>query len=303
MYPWLEPVQHRMQENFARSRFHHAQLLHGLEGVGKRELSRVLSEGLLCVNSTETLSSCGGCKSCMLIKAQNHPDLLYLSADSSSIGVDEIRTLNEFVFHSAQQGGNKVVVIEQIEKMTESAANALLKTLEEPAAKRYILMTCNDVSKVKATVLSRCNQVQVAITDKRVSQHWLAEQGISSSAYPWVDIFSEQPLLLSKWAQQEVISEVDYLWKVSHDIASISDINALETALAKDAYLLSVFARFLMQVIKQQLTVQHIGFVQFHNCTVQIEKYMSDHHRILGINKTLSLSNLVFGLQRVLKQD
>ncbi|AOT08575.1 DNA polymerase III subunit delta' [Pseudoalteromonas luteoviolacea] len=303
MYPWIDLVHKQLQDSFSQNRFHHAQLVHGLTGVGKSELVRNLSEDLLCINSTNMLSSCGQCKSCLLLRAQNHPDLLYLAGESSSIGVDEVRALNEFVFHSAQQGGNKVVVIEQIEKMTESAANALLKTLEEPAPKRYILMTCNDLSKVKATVLSRCNQVQVAILDKTVSQQWLDSKGITSQEFVWAERFCKQPLLLEAWANQGVISEVDELWKVAHDITSVVDINTLESTLSKDASLHAVFVRFLIEVFKQQLAAGQINFMQFHNCSKQMEKYMSDHHKILGINKTLSLSNLVFGIQRVLKQD
>ncbi|MCF6440810.1 DNA polymerase III subunit delta' [Pseudoalteromonas luteoviolacea] len=302
MFPWIESVRSQMQESFERNRFHHAQLIHGLVGVGKTALVQSLSEDLLCTNSS-SLASCGQCKSCLLLRAQNHPDLLYLMAESGSIGVDEVRALNEFVFHSAQQGGNKVVIIEQIEKMTESAANALLKTLEEPAAKRYILMTCNDISKVKATVLSRCNQVRVAVTDGTAAKQWLAMKGIASEAHLWADSFTNQPLLLEQWSSQEIMPEVDYLWKVAHDIASISDINALESSLAKGTSLYTVFTRFLISAIKQQLVAGQINFVQYHNCIQQIEKYMSDHHKILGINKLLSLSNLVFGLQRVLRQD
>lgn len=303
MYPWIDLVRKQLQDSFERNRFHHAQLIHGLIGVGKSELVRKLSEDLLCIRSAEVLSSCGQCKSCLLLRAQNHPDLLYLAGDTGSIGVDEVRALNDFVFHSAQQGGNKVVVIEQIEKMTESAANALLKTLEEPASKRYILMTCNDLSKVKATVLSRCNQVRVAVKNKTESQQWLVSKGITSQEYLWAETFSEQPLLLEAWANQGLISDVDELWKVAHDITSVVDINTLESTLSKDVSLHAVFTRFLIEAFKQQLAVGQINFVQFHNCTQKMEKYMSDHHKILGINKTLSLSKLVFGLQCVLKQD
>ncbi|TQF71019.1 DNA polymerase III subunit delta' [Pseudoalteromonas luteoviolacea] len=303
MYPWLQAFQQHLQASFSQRRFHHAQLFFGLEGTGKRYLASNLAEALLCNTNQNELNRCGSCKSCNLLKAQSHPDLFALSGEQSSIGVDEVRALNDFIFHSAQQGGNKVVVIERIEKMTESAANALLKTLEEPALKRYILMTCNDVSKLKATILSRCNKTQVNIGDNQQVSFWLEQQGISASTHPWAEIFHNQPLLLDKWLKQDSMDEVDNLWKVAHDIDRISDIAALENEINKDPSLLNVFSRFLMSAFKQQVMNGQLNFVQYQHCVASIETFLSDHHQVLGINRTLSLSKLVFGLQRAIKQD
>ncbi|KZN52401.1 DNA polymerase III subunit delta' [Pseudoalteromonas luteoviolacea] len=303
MYPWLQVFQNQLQVSFAQQRFHHAQLFHGLEGVGKGALATNLANALLCVNTQDTLTQCGSCKSCNLFSAQNHPDLFVLSAEQSSIGVDEVRALNEFIFHSAQQGGNKVVVIEQIEKMTESATNALLKTLEEPALKRYILMTCDDLSQIKATILSRCNKVQVNIDDNHQIQMWLGQQGINTSLYPWLETFCDQPLLLQRWLTLGILDSVDSLWKVAHDIVRISDIAELDSELSKDPSLLNVFSRFLMNVTKQQVMNGQLNYVEYQHCAASIEKFLSDHRSVLGLNRNLSLSNLVFGLQSAMKQD
>ncbi|MCF2858091.1 DNA polymerase III subunit delta' [Pseudoalteromonas sp. SMS1] len=303
MYPWLKVFHNRLQDSFSQQRFHHAQLFHGLEGVGKSSLVSELAESLLCNNTQAELIRCGSCKSCNLLKAQSHPDLFLLTAEQNSIGVDDIRSLNDFIFHSAQQGGNKVVVIEQIEKMTESAANALLKTLEEPASKRYILMTCNDVSKIKATILSRCNKVQVNIGDTYHIAPWLGQLGIDVSVHPWTELFYDQPLLLERWLKLGIMNEVDNLWKVAHDIVRISDIAALDNELNKDPSLLSVFSRFLMSAAKQRVMNGQLGFVQYQHCVTSIEQFLSDHHQVLGINRALSLSKLIFGLQRAMKQD
>ncbi|MBQ4812840.1 DNA polymerase III subunit delta' [Pseudoalteromonas luteoviolacea] len=303
MYPWLQVFQNQLKESFSQARFHHAQLLYGLEGVGKSALATNLANALLCVNTQDEMRQCGTCKSCNLFNAQSHPDLFILSAEQNSIGVDEVRALNEFIFHSAQQGGNKVVVIEQIEKMTESATNALLKTLEEPALKRYILMTCDDLSKIKATILSRCNKVQVNIIDNHQIQSWVGQQGINTALYPWLENFYDQPLLLQRWLTHGSLDEVDNLWKVAHDIVRISDIAALDNSLSKDPSLLNVFCRFLMSASKQQVMNGQLNFIQYQHCVASIEKFLSDHHGVLGLNRTLSLSNLVFGLQSAMKQD
>ena len=120
------------------NRLAHGLLFSGPSGVGKTDLANWLVAALLC---TETKKPCGQCKSCLLRAAGSHSDLLITDNSGSSIGVDAVRQLSHFLHGSAQQQSNKVVLLTQAEKLTESAANALLKTLEEPPKHSFIVLT------------------------------------------------------------------------------------------------------------------------------------------------------------------
>src|SRR5690606_26412999 len=105
-------------------------------------LIKTLSAWLLCL--TPTGKPCGQCKSCKLMQAESHPDFYLLQPNpelkTPTIGVDAIRGLTNSLQETANQGHNKVAVIEQADRMTVAASNALLKTLEEPQANTYIIL-------------------------------------------------------------------------------------------------------------------------------------------------------------------
>src|SRR5476651_1796043 len=94
----------------------------------------------------------------MLMIAANHPDwhVLMPEKGKNSLGVDPVRQLIETLYNYSQQGGAKVVWVPEAELLTEAAANALLKTLEEPPAKTYFLIGCRETSGLLATLRSRC---------------------------------------------------------------------------------------------------------------------------------------------------
>ncbi len=116
---------------------HHALLLTGPVGIGKLALSKRLAAYLLCKNPLQH-QPCGLCKSCQLMASGHHPDLWQLPTEgSSSIGVDPIRALGQFMQGASQQGGVKLAIIPQAELMTEAAANALLKTSGRATTKQF----------------------------------------------------------------------------------------------------------------------------------------------------------------------
>ncbi|TMP29034.1 DNA polymerase III subunit delta' [Pseudoalteromonas rubra] len=301
MYPWLEPVLSQLQTSYQQQRFHHAQLLYGMVGVGKLELAQSLAAALLCKQAGTSLYACGQCKSCLLLEADNHPDKLLITAETQSISVDAIRGLNEFIFHSAQQGGNKVVVIDGIEKLTESAANALLKTLEEPAKGRYLLLLCNDSARVAATVLSRCNKLNVGVFDGNAVESWLAQQGIHTSQFPWISNFMSQPLLLQKWSQMQQLNDIDYLWQSAQRLGEGVDSDALTKALQADTSLIQVFCGFALAAINNRIVTRQLDFSKAQAAIGIVRRFSVDQHTVLGLNLSLSLSRLCYQLQQTLR--
>ncbi|MFT5162758.1 MAG: DNA polymerase-3 subunit delta', partial [Alteromonadaceae bacterium] len=155
LYPWLVDVIIPLSNALQAERLHHGILLQGQPGMGKTALISIMANGLVC-DQTPDLTACGGCKPCVLFNAGNHPDSLFITSEGSSIGVDEIRKGSLFVQKTSQISRRRVIVINQAQKLTEPAANALLKTLEEPNPQVYLLLGTDEPGRMLATITSRC---------------------------------------------------------------------------------------------------------------------------------------------------
>ncbi|WP_095148858.1 DNA polymerase III subunit delta' [Pseudomonas sp. Irchel s3a18] len=171
-YPWQDSL---WQQLAGRAQHAHAYLLHGPTGIGKRALAERLMARLLC-QRPEGLDACGQCKSCLLLKAGSHPDNYILEPEEAdkAIKVDQVRELVSFVVQTAQLGGRKVVLIEPAESMNINAANALLKSLEEPSGDTVLLLVSHQTSRLLPTIKSRCVQQACPLPSEAMSLAWLA---------------------------------------------------------------------------------------------------------------------------------
>jgi len=170
-YPWQDAL---WQQMAGRAQHAHAYLLHGPAGIGKRALAERLMARLLC-QSPVGLDACGQCKSCMLLVAGSHPDHYVLEPEEADKGikVDQVRDLVSFIVQTAQMGGRKVVLIEPVEAMNINAANALLKSLEEPSGNTVLLLVSHQPSRLLPTVKSRCVQQACPLPSEAMSLSWL----------------------------------------------------------------------------------------------------------------------------------
>lgn len=173
VYPWQEAL---WQQLAGRSQHAHAYLLHGPAGIGKRALAERLMASLLC-QKPNALEACGNCKSCHLLAAGTHPDNFVLEPEEADkpIKVDQVRELVEFVVQTAQLGGRKVVLLEPAEAMNLNAANALLKSLEEPSGNTVLLLISHQPSRLLPTIKSRCVQQACPLPSEAMSLAWLAK--------------------------------------------------------------------------------------------------------------------------------
>ncbi|WP_265422015.1 DNA polymerase III subunit delta' [Aeromonas salmonicida] len=176
MYPWLIPDWHALSQTAQAGRLGHAWLLLGDPGLGKEQLAERLARLHLC-QQPDRGEPCGQCHSCQLFDKGHHPDLGTVTIDSKTIGVEAIREICARLQNSAQLGRGKVVIIPDAERMTESAANALLKTLEEPAGDSLLLLIASQVSRLLPTILSRCHKHVCQLPTEGETVRWLAEQG------------------------------------------------------------------------------------------------------------------------------
>ncbi|WP_404436919.1 DNA polymerase III subunit delta' [Stutzerimonas chloritidismutans] len=155
----------------------HAYLLHGPAGIGKRALAEQLMALLLC-QQPDPSGACGHCKGCKLLAAHTHPDHYILEPEEvdKAIRVDQVRQLVGFVTQTAQLGGRKVVLLEPAEAMNLNAANALLKSLEEPAGDTVLLLISHQPSRLLPTIKSRCVQQRCPLPGREQSLEWLASR-------------------------------------------------------------------------------------------------------------------------------
>lgn len=173
----LLPWQAHLWAQFSERRQHaHAYLLHGPAGIGKRQLAELLRARLLC-QSPQAGFACGQCKGCLLLAAGSHPDTFTLEPEEAdkAIKVDQVRELVDFVVQTAQLGGRKVILLEPAEAMNINAANALLKSLEEPSGDTVLLLISHQPSRLLPTIKSRCVQQACPLPSEAQSLAWLAQ--------------------------------------------------------------------------------------------------------------------------------
>ena len=175
IFPWFEQFERDVGLRLTQRKLHHALLLKGQQGIGKHALASALAKHILCKTLGQNYTACGKCQSCQLYDAGNHPDFQWLTTDKSQLGVDTIRAAIDKLQSKSQLGHNKVLVIPNCHQMSESAANALLKTLEEPTANTYILMVTHQHTRLLPTILSRCEKHTLTAPSLSVSVGWLKD--------------------------------------------------------------------------------------------------------------------------------
>jgi DNA polymerase III subunit delta' len=191
-YGWQPPPpwQHNVATQALSRRDHwpHALLITGRQGIGKRMLALEFARALLCETPDAGGGACGACPGCVYVAQGTHPDLRvigpYVFDDDGnatpvdSIAIDRIRELTEFTHLSAHRGRAKVGVIAPAEAMNAAAANALLKTLEEPPEQTYLLLVSHQPARLPATIASRCLRLAAPEPDAASATAWLSARGV-----------------------------------------------------------------------------------------------------------------------------
>ncbi|MEB7597303.1 DNA polymerase III subunit delta' [Raoultella terrigena] len=176
-YPWLRPPFEQLVTSYQAGRGHHALLLQALPGMGGDALLYALCRYLMC-RQPEGHKSCGHCHSCQLMQAGTHPDYYTLVPEKgkSALGIDAVREVNEKLYERSRLGGAKVVWISDAALLTDAAANALLKTLEEPPENTWFFLACQEPARLLATLRSRCRLYHLAPPAESYGLAWLERE-------------------------------------------------------------------------------------------------------------------------------
>jgi len=185
--PWHADAWRLLAERRARGTLPHALLLCGPAGLGKRTFADAFAAALLCQQPRDDGTACGSCRACLLLAAGSHPDLvrtgLELRDDGkprTEITIDQIRALGARLALTAQFGGHQVALIDPADLLNHAAANALLKTLEEPTPATVIVLVADQPARLPATIRSRCQRIDLHAPPLQQAQQWLLAQGIEA---------------------------------------------------------------------------------------------------------------------------
>lgn len=204
IYEWQEQQWQSLLANPAA--LHHALLLMGPSGIGKSAFAEALAARLLCERIVSpTALACGQCAACHWFASGNHPDYRKVTLESedeegnaeeakpskgkkagkakaTQIRIDQIRELENFVFVGSHRHGNRVVLIDPADLVNVSAANSLLKILEEPTIGLYFIIVSSKWRSLLPTLRSRCRQVLFGLPDPEIASAWLGTNGIANPA-------------------------------------------------------------------------------------------------------------------------
>ena len=239
-------------------------------------------------SSNELLSAspCGQCHSCQLFEAKNHPDFLFPNTDKSLIGVDEVRQASLFLTKTSQLSGSQVVIIHPANTMTESASNALLKTLEEPTNNSFLFLLSTDKNQLLPTIISRSQFLTLPEPTKEELklQYPDVPDYILGFAYP-----SESKI--KEWVNDEKIAEFteSYSTFISWLKQQIP-ANNLVHLVEKDNELQAFLLYLLSRRIRQLMLKNKPDAIQANELLLN---YQKQHQHILGMNKPLALSALL----------
>jgi DNA polymerase-3 subunit delta' len=184
--PWLAGAREQLLRAERAQRLPHSLLLLAAPGLGAEALAHWAAGLALCegaaagaADSAAAVRPCGRCASCLLLKADSHPDLhlVRLEEDKRQISVEQVRVLIEVLTLKSYRGGYKVGVIESAELLNASGANAFLKTLEEPTQNTLLILIAKPGHRLPATIASRCLRLVLRAPEPSVAAGWLDAQG------------------------------------------------------------------------------------------------------------------------------
>lgn len=234
-----EQIKEHFQKAIENHKVSHAYILTGEAGMGRKSLANAFALTLLCEKGKS--EPCMECHACKQVLSGNHPDLIYVTHDKpNSIGVDDIREqINNTIMVRPYSSYYKIYIVDEAEKMTQQAQNALLKTIEEPPSYAIIILLTTNQEAFLPTILSRCVQLKLKPLKDFVVKSYLTEsmqvpeadaevyaafargnlgKAISTASSEDFKLLHKEVLHLLKHVKEMDISELlDYIRKLKED--------------------------------------------------------------------------------------
>ena len=287
--PWLTPIFNTLVQSNQAGRFAHGLLFTGSAGLGKYKLASRVAKYLLC-SDKQLDEACGKCHSCNLFAAQNHLDFHLLKSEANkAIGIEAVRGLIDSLNERPHLGDNKVVVIKDAQLLTTAAANALLKTLEEPQGNSYIILLTRTHHQLMPTMYSRVQHTHIHTPNDEQLLAWLATQQVAVSDKGVLRQFQNSPLVL-----------LNYLTALQAGDAQDERRNCVEGlfALLNQAEKLFDFSQFIAQDVEARAQLLFFMFHELHKIKLSGQPLAEDAVYAFALpqleiwNKQLTLKGL-----------
>lgn len=208
--PWQRNLWKQLINSHHNNRLSHAYLISGIDGVGKLHFTCNLVQSLLCQTPAKDGTPCNSCRSCHLFRVGNHPDIKYVIPDPEKktgiISIDTIREVNATDELTTRFNGYKIIVITPADHLNRSAANSLLKTLEEPNPSTLLLLVTSKPARLLPTIKSRCQYLFFKPPKEAEALAWLATQVKNqSNAALALRLTQGAPLAALNFLQQDLL--------------------------------------------------------------------------------------------------
>ena len=229
--PWQEELWENLNSRVEKGRMPHALLISGPQGIGKVRFAQAFAQHLLCT-AEMTKYACGTCKSCQLLAAVSHADFRLLEPEEPGkpIKIDTVRELCDSLVKTAQQGGWKVAIIAPAESMNNNAANAFLKSLEEPQPNTLLILVTHRPGQLSATIRSRCQQVSLPVPETATASRWLTEvTGDQSAVDKVLYLAGGKPLLALDYLQSDDLEQRQTFEELAAKVRA-GDLSPLDAA-------------------------------------------------------------------------
>ena len=226
MYPWQEKQWLSLAGRVEQQSLAHALLLCGPAAIGKHGFASQLANYVVCRHRNhENHLPCHQCKDCLLFQSGMHPDIVTVMPEDNSrqIRIQQIRDIISFVVCCSNQGGYRVVIIRPADAMNIYAANALLKSLEEPGKNTLILLISSRPENLLPTVRSRCQQVAFSIPSRLSVLPWMKKQlqgTPESDICAALDLAYGRPLEAIRCIEDNVFDQLNLLRQGLMEISS-----------------------------------------------------------------------------------
>jgi DNA polymerase III subunit delta' len=190
----------------------HSYLFSGDEGIGKLSLALFVIMKMFCVNPSDDGFPCGQCNECCRITNHQHPDVIMVKPDGHSIKINQIRYLQSEFSKSGLEGNQKFFIIQDADKMTTSAANSLLKFIEEPNQNVVSFLLTANCSLILPTIISRSQVIELSPLDANMFNETLVQLGFSKNQFKLVKRLTNQITIIKEWAETEwIFRMIDYV--------------------------------------------------------------------------------------------
>ena len=240
---------------------HHAFLIGGKEGVGKKQFSLHLSQLILCKEKNEYMS-CNSCQPCKLFNTSNHPDFYTIKMEEGKkkISINQIKELQTNFYESSFLNGNKIFLIENAEFLSKDASDSLLKVLEEPPENTHFIITSHRAKQLSATIQSRCSEVFINNPPKQEIENWLRQENTSDENVKLaLNLALDRPLKITELLDNNILdSRNNFINEMSQLIKKGKNIISLSEEWPKDkralVFKLEWMSNLMMDAIRYQMT-------------------------------------------------